>query len=159
MLIIGVLAIYVPVWATSESMSGIEYVEGLSYEEQRTDQVMSMQLMTKSQKSQELQIKAGGRQKLTVSLGKYRITYYCSCTKCCGKDDGITATGTKATADRTIAVDPKVIPYGSRIIIDGKEYVAEDTGGFKAKTIDMYVENHQEALNRGVDTIEVFMVQ
>ena len=54
---------------------------------------------------------------------------YCPCTYCCGKSNGITATGTIATAGRTIAVDPKIIPLGSTVIINGREYIAEDTGG------------------------------
>ena len=63
------------------------------------------------------------------NLGKFKLTAYCSCKKCCGKTDGITSTGTKATQGRTIAVDTKVIPYGSKVIINGKEYIAEDCGG------------------------------
>ena len=40
-----------------------------------------------------------------------------------------TATGTRPTPGRTLAVDPKVIPYGSRVYIPGKGfYFAEDTG-------------------------------
>mgnify|MGYP005784316259 CR=1 FL=1 len=54
---------------------------------------------------------------------------YCPCTYCCGKSNGITATGTQAKAGRTIAVDPKIIPLGSTVIINGREYIAEDTGG------------------------------
>lgn len=41
--------------------------------------------------------------KLT-ELGTFKLTAYCACEKCCGKSDGITASGTKATAGRTIAV-------------------------------------------------------
>ena len=37
----------------------------------------------------------------------YKITAYCSCAKCCGKTNGITAAGTKATAGRTIAASSK----------------------------------------------------
>ena len=64
----------------------------------------------------------------STSYGIYEITHYCKCTRCCGKNDGITATGTQATAGRTIAVDPKVIPLGTEVIIDGQSYIAEDTG-------------------------------
>lgn len=93
-----------------------------------------------------------------VSLGKYKITAYCACIQCCGKTDGITATGTKATAGRTIAVDPKVIPYGSTVIIDGNEYIAEDCGGaIKQNRIDIYFDTHEEALIYGVQYHEVFI--
>ena len=50
-------------------------------------------------------------------LGEFKLTAYCPCMKCCGKTDGITATGTTATEGRTIAVDPRVIPYGSTVTI------------------------------------------
>lgn len=74
-------------------------------------------------------------------------TAYCPCVKCCGKSDGITATGTKATAGRTIAVDPSVIPYGTEVIINGNAYVAEDCGGaIKGNSIDIFFDTHEEAL-------------
>ena len=86
-----------------------------------------------------------------ISLGEFTLVHYCACASCCGKSDGITATGTVATAGRTIAVDPTVIPLGSTVIIDGHEYVAEDTGGgIKGKKIDIFCDSHQEAINRGV---------
>lgn len=76
---------------------------------------------------------------------------YCPCIQCCGKEDGITATGTQATPGRTIAVDPTVIPYGSRVVIDGHIYVAEDCGGtIKGNTIDVFHSTHQEALQWGI---------
>ena len=86
------------------------------------------------------------------SLGKFKITAYCNCTKCCGKwAGGPTASGTMPKAGRTIAVDPKVIPLGTKVIIGGKTYVAEDTGGaIKGKRIDMYFASHTDALAWGV---------
>ena len=69
-----------------------------------------------------------------VCLGLFELTAYCPCSACCGKNDGITATGTVATEGRTVAVDPTVIPYGTTIEViyaDGSSarYVAEDCGG------------------------------
>ena len=94
-----------------------------------------------------------------ISLGEFTLVHYCACASCCGKSDGITATGTVATAGRTIAVDPEVIPLGSVVIIDGHEYIAEDTGGaIKGKKIDMFCESHEEALQRGVAVKEVFVI-
>ena len=52
-----------------------------------------------------------------VFLGEYTLTAYCPCARCCGKSDGITATGTLAAEGRTIAVDPRVIPYGSHVLL------------------------------------------
>jgi 3D (Asp-Asp-Asp) domain-containing protein len=92
------------------------------------------------------------------SMGRFKLTGYCACMHCCGKTDGITSTGTKAKAGRTIAVDPSVIPYGSKVIINGKEYVAEDCGGaIKNKKIDIFFNSHEEALEWGVKYAEVYI--
>ena len=102
-------------------------------------------------------------------LGEFRITHYCACKKCCGKDEsdpwyGITATGTKATEGRTIAVDPSVIPYGREVTIryeNGVEhtYVSEDCGGaIKGNIIDMYIADHDRARQLGVKSGSVYMV-
>ena len=81
------------------------------------------------------------------------LTAYCPCVKCCGKSDGITASGTQATAGRTVAVDTRLIPYGTEISIDGKIYIAEDCGGkVKGYTIDVFFDSHEEALNFGRQT-------
>ena len=92
------------------------------------------------------------------NLGKFKLTAYCSCKKCCGKTDGITSTGTKATQGRTIAVDPKVIGYGSKVKINGKEYIAEDCGSaIKSNHIDVFFNNHQDALDFGVQYANVYI--
>lgn len=84
------------------------------------------------------------------SLGKFTLTAYCGCAACCGKTDGITSTGTKAKAGRTIAVDPKVIAYGTELVINGHEYVAEDCGGnIKGKHVDIYFDDHADAIKFG----------
>jgi 3D (Asp-Asp-Asp) domain-containing protein len=93
------------------------------------------------------------------SLGKFRVTAYCHCIKCCGKDDGITATGTKVKEGRTIAVDPKVIPLGSKVELDGKTYVAEDVGGaIKGNRIDLYFSSHDEANQWGVKYKKAYLI-
>lgn len=97
-----------------------------------------------------------------------KVTAYCSCVKCCGvwsKDhpsrqgtdyEQHTTSGTIPVAGRTVAVDPDIIPLGSKILIDGHEYIAEDTGsGVKGNHIDIYFDSHEEALEWGVKTLEV----
>lgn len=88
----------------------------------------------------------------------YRLTAYCPCEVCCGKSDGITSTGVRATAGRTVSVDPDIIPYGSEVVINGHTYIAEDCGGaIKGNKIDIFFDTHQEALEFGVqyDYVEV----
>lgn len=84
-------------------------------------------------------------------------TAYCSCDKCCGQyADGITASGTVATAGRTIAVDPRHIPLGASVIINGMKYIAEDIGGaIKGNRIDIYFDSHEDALKWGRQQIKV----
>lgn len=92
-------------------------------------------------------------------LGEFKLTAYCPCTSCCGKwADGITSTGTTAKADKTIAVDPKVIPYGTEVVINGNTYVAEDCGkSIKGNRIDIYFDSHDEALEFGVQYADVYL--
>ncbi|RGG79379.1 hypothetical protein DWW76_12995 [Coprobacillus sp. AF17-11AC] len=54
----------------------------------------------------------------------------------------LTSTGAIAEEGKTIAVDPSIIPYGSIILINGNEYVAQDCGGaIKGRKIDVFVES------------------
>ena len=95
-----------------------------------------------------------------IALGEYQLTAYCACSRCCGKSDGITATGTVATAGRTIAVDPRVIPYGSKVEINGNVYIAEDCGGaIKYNRIDIFFDSHSEALQFGVQRAQVYLLK
>lgn len=100
-----------------------------------------------------------------VSLGKFKLTAYCSCPICCGewaynRPNGIVygAIGEELTEGYSIAVDPRVIPYRTEVIINGKTYKAQDCGGaIKGNRIDVYFANHSEALKFGVQYAEVFI--
>lgn len=99
-----------------------------------------------------------------INLGEFKLTAYCSCAKCCGKyaenrGDVVTGSiGKPLTAGYSIAVDPKVIPYGSIVIINGKEYEAMDCGGaIKKNRIDVYFNTHDEALEFGVQYATVYL--
>ena len=83
---------------------------------------------------------------------KVKTTAYCNCRKCNGQwANGPTYTGVMPKAKHTIAVDPKVIPLGSKVIISGVEYKAEDTGGaIKGNRIDIFFKSHKKALAYGV---------
>ena len=94
------------------------------------------------------------------NLGNFQITYYCACEICCNKADGITATGTPVVEGQTIAVDPRVIPYGTKVIIGGHIFTAEDCGGaIQGNHIDIYVNNQAEATALGVTNADVFLVK
>lgn len=86
--------------------------------------------------------------------GNCRITFYCSCSKCCGKSDGITASGAKVRANHTVAAS---LPFGTRLMIDGQEYVVEDRG-VSDMCVDIYVDSHEEALQRGLYYTDVYII-
>jgi 3D (Asp-Asp-Asp) domain-containing protein len=88
-------------------------------------------------------------------LGVFELTAYCSCSKCCGKSDGITASGTKATANRTVAA--KDFPFGTKLYINGNTYIVEDRG-VGSGVIDIYFDRHSEALEFGRQYAKVFEV-
>ncbi len=94
-----------------------------------------------------------------VDLGDFKLTAYDACILCCGKTDGITATNTKCFPGRTIAVDPTVIPYGSKVLIGGYVFVAEDCGGkVKGNHIDLYMETHEIARQFGLRHGNVMLI-
>lgn len=99
-----------------------------------------------------------------VFLGEFTLTAYCPRRCCCGKwASGYTATGTLATEGRTIAVDPDVIPYGSRVLLiwpDGTQhsYIAEDCGGgVNGNHIDVFFNGHQAARVFGVQSAMAYL--
>lgn len=104
------------------------------------------------------------------SLGEFKLTAYCSCESCCGQwaldrpvdEEGhqivIGASGEQLIEGVSIAVDKEVIPYGTTVVINGKEYIAHDCGGaIKENRIDVYMASHEAALEFGVQYAEVFM--
>lgn len=93
------------------------------------------------------------------------VTHYDVCVRCCGKTDGITASGLMAVPGVTVAVDPAVIPLGSDVLVDYGDgvlhyYRADDTGsGVKGNAIDICVSSHAEALELGCRTATVYWVE
>ena len=89
------------------------------------------------------------------------VTHYCTCAKCCGKSDGITASGRRVTPYVSCAVDPDVIPLGSTVMLERNGEMiylrADDTGGaVNGNHIDIAVSGHQEALSLGVKTADIW---
>lgn len=92
------------------------------------------------------------------SLGKFKLTAYCACKLCCGKSDGITASGVKAVEGVTIAADTSILPFGTKVLIDDHEYTVQDRGGaIKGNKIDIYFENHKKAQSFGVQYKNVYI--
>lgn len=86
-----------------------------------------------------------------IKLGSFKLTFY--------GDDTITATGKKPQINHTIAVDPRVIPLGSKVYIEGMgTYYAEDTGGaIKGNILDVFVRTEAEANQLGIRYADVYL--
>lgn len=105
-----------------------------------------------------------------IELGEFKTTAYCTCVKCCGVwsqehpsrvgTDYVqkTASGTIPTTGRTVSVDTKIIPFGTILVIDGHEYIAEDTGSaVKGQIIDIYFSTHEAAREYGVQYKTIYI--
>lgn len=96
------------------------------------------------------------------SLGNVVTSAYCSCSICCGSwSGGPTASGVMPQANHTLAVDANnpFVPLGTKIIMNGTEYVVEDTGNFDRYGVqfDIYFDSHSEAISWGHQTLEAFL--
>lgn len=81
-------------------------------------------------------------------IGSFIVTGYDPyCSHCCGKTDGITASGKQATYGRTIAADKSRFPFGTKLYIEGLgTFTVEDRGGaIKNNKIDVAVPSHDDA--------------
>lgn len=95
---------------------------------------------------------SGNAETLTVSA----TAYTADCEGC----SGVTATGIDLNENpnqKVIAVDPKVIPLGSTVYVEGYgKAIAGDTGGaIKGKKIDLFMSSEKQALKWGRQQVEV----
>ena len=135
---------------TSESLGDVLYFSTENPQKSQQELVAD-QAVVETQEAQNLAAAgvitdAAGRR--LIPAGRFRITGYCPCYICSEGHGTMTSTGSRAVAGRTVAVDPRVIPYGTHLLINGHEYIAEDCGGLiKNKHIDIYFNTHNEARN------------
>lgn len=98
------------------------------------------------------------------STSKPKITmeataYTANCTGC----SGITRTGINLKTNpnqKVIAVDPNIIPLGTKVYVEGYgTAIAGDTGGdIKGNRIDLFIPNRQDALNFGRRQVTVTVI-
>jgi uncharacterized protein YabE (DUF348 family) len=103
--------------------------------------------------------------KLNVRATAYTADYNCTGK---GPDDpylGITSTGARAKRNpdgySTVAVDPRVIPLGTKMWVDGYGYaIAEDVGGaIKGNKIDLYFHSSDEMWNWGARNVNIYILK
>lgn len=87
--------------------------------------------------------------------GNCRITFYCHCAACNGRAGANCASGVQPRVNHTVANGS--LPFGTRLLIDGQEYVCEDRGVGDFE-IDIFVASHEEALQRGLYYTDVYII-
>lgn len=114
------------------------------------------QQTSSNSKQKEKSSKPSGGKEFTMQATAYTAT----CSGC----SGITATGINLLANpnmKVVAVDPNVIPLGTKVWVSGYgEAIAGDTGGsIKGNKIDVHVSSKAEALNYGHQTVTVKVIE
>ncbi|GLC88093.1 LysM peptidoglycan-binding and 3D domain-containing protein [Lysinibacillus piscis] len=102
--------------------------------------------------------------KSPTSTGKSYTMRATAYTAYCAGCSGITANGTNIRANpklKVIAVDPRVIPLGTKVWVEGYgEAVAADTGGaIKGNKIDVFIPTEGQARQWGVKTVTVKILE
>lgn len=124
---------------------------------QQTSHTRAQSVETKNQK--RATDRAASASIKGARIGKFSITAYSHYRN---RRGGLskTATGALPRAGRTVAVDPRVIPLGSRIYIEGIGVrIAEDTGGkIKGKKLDLFLPSVQDCIQFGVRQREVHLI-
>lgn len=89
--------------------------------------------------------------------GNIHVTGYDPlCDHCCGKHDGITASGNKATYYKTVACNS--LPFGTEIYIEGYGFfIVEDRGG-KNLGIDIACESHNVCATMTSSGADIYIV-
>jgi len=96
-----------------------------------------------------------------AEIERVRVTAYCPCSKCCGKwADGVTASGHKIKLGDRFVAAPRSIPFGTVIVVpgynNGQPVRVEDVGGAITEgRLDVFFDTHQEALNWGVQWLDI----
>ena len=98
-------------------------------------------------------------QEYRMKASAYNSSYLCTGKRPGDRGYGITASGVKA-APGVVAVDPKVIPLGTKLYVEGYGYAlaADVGGGIKGNTIDLYFEDYNDCIIFGRRTLDVYVL-
>lgn len=164
-----IIMLVLSIWVTSirpTIASANKKIDIPEVEEQVADAVYNLKLIDEDEPEVEAVVTAEVPPTETVQeqtastdgwqyYGVCTITHYCPCEICCGAyASGYTASGTLATAGRTVAMAG--VPFGTQVMINGAVYTVEDRG-VGSMWVDVFVGSHQEAIQRGIYQAEVYI--
>ena len=92
-----------------------------------------------------------------------RVTGYCPCSQCCGSfSDGITANNHHIQPGDTFVAADKSYQFGTEMVIPGynsdRSVQVMDRGGvIKGNRLDLFFHTHQQALQWGVQHLDVLI--
>jgi len=92
---------------------------------------------------------------------RMRVTAYCPCSKCCGQyADGMTACGHVIQPGDTFVAADKRYAFGTKMLVPGYGHgqavkVLDRGGAIKGNRVDVFFPSHQEALEWGVQHLDV----
>ncbi|CAH0181469.1 3D domain-containing protein [Priestia megaterium] len=122
----------------------------------QAEQAQKEQQQAQAEQAQQQQPAESSQQASGKSMTVEATAYTANCAGC----SGTTATGVDLKANpnqKVIAVDPSVIPLGSKVYVEGYgEAVAADTGGaIKGNRIDVFVPAEGDAQQFGRKSVKI----
>lgn len=143
----------------------ITYHNGKQVEKTFVEEVVSEKpinkIIKKGTKVEEVKVASSrGESSRKISSNANSKGKYMSVVATAYTGDSITSTGKKPKWG-TIAVDPTVIPYGTKVYIPqfNKTFIAEDCGGaIKGNKIDIFMNDESSVYNWGRKTIDIYIV-
>lgn len=129
----------------AKAQEQIAMIQEAKAEEKTPEEIKKEAILAKWKEKQTAKWANLPREPFTINASAYTAS-----ADECDNDLGITASGIKVEANRTIACPPE-FPFGAKIEIEGMgTYVCEDRGGaIKGNKIDIYMETKSEAFSFG----------
>lgn len=159
-------------YTIEESLEKIGYIPVQNFFQQQEDAKQKIEIQKKDQKK-ETETENSYEKRLaywkekqdhywkTLPKEEFIInaSAYTSAADECGKSDGITASGIKVQANRTLACPP-TYPFGMKLYIEGMGvYTCEDRGGaIKGNKFDIYMETKTEAFAFGRRNLTAYVI-
>jgi len=112
---------------------------------------------------QDVPVSAKPKPKAGWQRVQMRVTGYCPCRQCCGDfSDGITANNHRIQPGDTFVAADKSYRFGTEMVIPGYNtrqsvQVMDRGGAIKGNRLDIFFHSHQQALQWGVQHLDVLI--